>query len=142
TKNAEITIHYQEGELLAEGKTDDDGICKMPIPKKTDLDLEIDAGMGHHAHYSLAESELPEINDEQNFEAGQDAAEKSDNNNLSEERLRTIIAEELEKQLNPIKKSITKADQDTGPGLTEIIGGIGYIFGLMGVALYFKRGKK
>ncbi len=29
-----------------------------------------------------------------------------------------------------------------GPGLTEIIGGIGYIFGLVGMAMYFTSRKK
>jgi len=29
-----------------------------------------------------------------------------------------------------------------GPGLTEIIGGIGYIFGLVGVAMYFYKPQK
>jgi nickel transport protein len=32
---------------------------------------------------------------------------------------------------------------DRGPTVSEVIGGIGYIFGLVGVALYFRtRGKR
>jgi nickel transport protein len=32
--------------------------------------------------------------------------------------------------------------EERGPGLTEIIGGIGYIFGVMGLILYLKGRKK
>jgi nickel transport protein len=31
---------------------------------------------------------------------------------------------------------------DRGPGLTEIMGGIGYIIGLVGLALYFSNRRR
>jgi nickel transport protein len=138
-KNAEITVHNKAGKLLAEGKTDKNGVCEIQIPAKTDLELKMRAGMGHQAEYSISESELPDLAQQQSKSS---SALETNSQTVNEEQLRKIIAEELDKKLNPIKKSIIQANQDTGPGFTEIIGGIGYIFGLMGVALYFKKGKK
>ncbi|RAK10583.1 nickel transport protein [Halanaerobium saccharolyticum] len=139
-KDAEIMVYNKQGELLAEAKTNENGICEIEIPKKTDLEIKMNAGMGHQAEYALSESKLPEINNK-DAAASTSKAEVS-YNNLSEEKLREVVAEELDKKLTPIKKSIIESNQDSGPGLTEIIGGIGYIFGLMGVASYFKKGKK
>lgn len=138
-KNAEITVHNKAGNLLAEGKTDANGICEIQIPAKTDLELKMKAGMGHQAEYSITESKLPNLAQQQ---SAADSDLKTAAQTVNEEELRKIIAEELDKKLNPIKKTIIQANQETGPSFTEIIGGIGYIFGLMGVALYFKKGKK
>lgn len=138
-KNAEITVHNKAGELLAEGTTDENGVCEIQIPAKTDLELTMKAGMGHQAEYSISESELPNLAQQQSTSS---TALETNSQTVNEEQLRKIIAEELDKKLAPIKKSIVQANQDTGPSFTEIIGGIGYIFGLMGVALYFRKGNK
>jgi len=61
---------------------------------------------------------------------------------LSKEEVQKIVEDSLDKKLRPIVRMMTES-KNTKPSLTEIIGGIGYIFGLMGIALYFKnRGKK
>lgn len=138
-KNAEITVHNKAGKLLAEGTTDANGVCEIQIPAKTDLELKMKAGMGHQAEYSITESELPSLSQE---ESATNSDLKAKAQTVNEEQLRKIIAEELDKKLAPIKKSIVQSNQDTSPSFTEIIGGIGYIFGLMGVALYFRKGNK
>ncbi len=43
----------------------------------------------------------------------------------------------LDAKLAPIRRAVLEGTED-GPGLREIIGGIGWIFGLVGVAAYFK----
>ncbi len=53
---------------------------------------------------------------------------------LSREDIQKIIDDALEKKLAPVLDKMAKT-YDQGPGLTEIIGGIGYIIGLVGVAL-------
>jgi len=61
---------------------------------------------------------------------------------LSKEEVQKIVEDSLDKKLRPIVRMMTES-KNTKPSLTEIIGGIGYIFGLMGIALYFmSRGKK
>jgi len=59
-------------------------------------------------------------------------------NAVTEEQLRKIVSEELDKKLAPINHDLDQLS-NSGPGMTEIIGGIGYIFGLMGLYFYFKK---
>jgi nickel transport protein len=60
---------------------------------------------------------------------------------FSKEEVQKIVEDSLDKKLRPIVRMMTES-KNTKPSLTEIIGGIGYIFGLMGVALYFKNRSK
>nr|MBC8458430.1 hypothetical protein [Deltaproteobacteria bacterium] len=60
---------------------------------------------------------------------------------LSKEEIKGLIEESLDRKLRPIIKMMTES-QSKGPSVTEIIGGIGYIFGLMGVVIYFRNRKK
>ena len=60
------------------------------------------------------------------------------------DQLRSVVEDAvdhaLEKRMKPLIHSMARA-QDRGVSLNDIIGGIGYIFGLMGVILYFKKRK-
>ncbi len=59
--------------------------------------------------------------------------------------LQAMIEKSLEKSLDEKLKPLIRmlADsQQKGPTVNEIVGGIGYIFGLMGLALYFKSRKE
>ena len=56
-------------------------------------------------------------------------------------QLETVIDEALDRKLDPVIKLIRDSHKQ-GPSVTEIIGGIGYIFGLVGVAVYFSNRKK
>jgi nickel transport protein len=55
-------------------------------------------------------------------------------------QLETIIDEALDRKLDPLIKLIRDTRKE-GPSVTEIIGGIGYIFGLFGLVMYFKNRK-
>ena len=97
--------------------------------------------MGHKAEWTVPESEIREAGA---FLEKKSAVEPSGPIavGLSKEEVRKIVEDSLDKKLRPIVRMITES-KNTKPSLTEIFGGIGYIFGLMGVALYFmNRGKK
>ena len=139
--NASVELFDKDGKKLLEGKTDNKGEFSFKIPKVSDLRIVLNAAMGHKAEWTVPESEIRE--------AGAIAEKKSavepsgpTTVGLSKEEVRKIVEDSLDKKLRPIVRMITES-KNTKPSLTEIIGGIGYIFGLMGVALYFKnRGKK
>jgi len=139
--NAPVVIFDKDGKKLLEGKTDNKGEFSFKIPKVTDLRIVLNAAMGHKAEWTLPESEIRESGDivekkSADETSGQIAV------GLSKEEVRKIVEDSLDKKLRPIVRMITES-KNTKPSLTEIIGGMGYIFGLMGVALYFKnRGKK
>ena len=139
--HAPVVIFDKDGKKLLEGKTDNKGEFSFKIPKISDLRIVLNATMGHKAEWTVPESEVRES-----------AAVVLNNNapepsgsievGLSKEEVRKIVEDSLDKKLRPIVRMMTES-KNTKPTLTEIFGGIGYIFGLMGVALYcMSRGKK
>jgi len=138
--NARVEIFDKDGKKLLEGKTDNKGEFSFKIPKLTDLRIVLNAAMGHKAEWAVPESEIREAG---NIVEKKKVAEPSGPTTvgLSKEEVKKIVEESLDKKLRPIVRMITES-KNNEPSLTEIIGGIGYIFGLMGVALYFKNRRK
>jgi nickel transport protein len=58
---------------------------------------------------------------------------------MSIEDIRQVVREEISREIDSIQRSIARLEkQKEGPSVTEIIGGIGYIVGLAGLAMFFK----
>ena len=138
--NAPVVIFDKDGKKLLEGKTDNKGEFSFKIPKLTDLRIVLNAAMGHKAEWTVPESEIREAG---NIVEKKKVAEPSGPTTvgLSKEEVKKIVEDSLDKKLRPIVRMITES-KNNEPSLTEIIGGIGYIFGLMGVALYFINRRK
>jgi nickel transport protein len=77
----------------------------------------------------------------QTMNSGTDLSALSESHGISRQEIKELIDESLDKKLAPIM-NILADSYGGGPSLTEIIGGIGYIFGLMGVAMYFTSRRK
>ena len=113
--------------------------------------------MGHRSEYLLPASEFLDYSAE-NF--GKNKPEKVQKEVHSERNLKkreiasfresanakliqALLEASLDKRLRPLNRSLAKIEQDlNNPSLTEVIGGIGYIFGIVGIILYFKNRKK
>lgn len=138
--NAQVLVFDKGGEQLLEGKTDNKGKFSFKVPKLTDLRIVLNAAMGHKAEWTMPESEIRES-------CGDPGSKKTDEPSqaiavgLSKEEVKKLVEESLDRKLRPIIKMITKS-QSKGPSVTEIIGGIGYIFGLMGLVIYFRNRRK
>ncbi|MFW6137929.1 MAG: hypothetical protein ACOC7U_02030 [Spirochaetota bacterium] len=65
--------------------------------------------------------------------------EKPGGSEAAIEQVRMVVDQELSKHLKPLSRDIAmlKAEKNK-PSITEIVGGIGYIIGIMGLVLYFK----
>ncbi len=138
---AQVQVFDKEGKQLLEGKTDNRGEFSFKIPKLTDLRIVLTAGMGHKGEWAIPESEILEARgvseEKRSGEHSQPTAA-----GLSKEEIKELIEDSLDRKLRPIVRMLTES-QSKGPSVNEIVGGIGYIFGLMGVALYFRnRGKR
>jgi nickel transport protein len=139
--NAQVQVFDREGKQLLEGKTDNNGEFSFKVPKLTDLRIVLTAGTGHKGKWTIPESELQEVvallEKKKAEEPSQPIAV-----GLTKEEIKDLIDDSLDRKLRPIVRMMTES-QSKGPSVNEIVGGIGYIVGLMGVALYFKnRGKK
>lgn len=137
-KNADLNIYDEHGHRLSTFQTDESGKAEFKIPVLEDLELVLNDNLGHRSQYIIKKSKLPPELNNSAPESGIEAEKRT--NRLNEEKLRNIISEELNKKLAPITNDLDKLSR-SGPGITEIIGGIGYIFGLMGLYLYFKKRK-
>lgn len=63
---------------------------------------------------------------------------------MSAQQIEEIVSRQLEKKLQPLIRMVA-ASQNKGPTISDIIGGIGYILGLVGLGAYIryrKDGKK
>ena len=143
------------GRQLLTTKTDDNGLFSFPVPEEARenrlaLLIIADAGEGHRNQWLLdAADYLPEAGDESttdNAGVQESAAPPIEPAStpsapaLEEERLRLIIEESVAGQLSPIKRQLAEMSEKK-ISLQDILGGLGYIIGLAGIAAYFKSQK-
>ena len=121
------------GVQLLQGTTDDNGVFRFPVTAELrkaghDLSIRIIAGEGHQNDWTVAADELPS--------AAAPVAAVSGGATPAE--IERIVDAALDAKLSPIKRMLAE-QTEAGPNLRDIIGGIGWIFGLIGVAAYFRR---
>lgn len=147
-RGGRVTVFDPGGKKLLEGRTDENGAFSFKIPQKTDLRLVLDAGMGHKAEWLLEAGDLPGAAMGETAGPASPLAESSaakpgsSDTGLVQadpERIRLIVEKALDDRLKPLARSIAELQKEQGPGVTEIIGGLGYIFGIMGLVMYFRR---
>lgn len=151
-KNAGIEVFDPSGKKLLEGKTNEDGEFSFKPPQKTDLKLVLNAGMGHRGEYTVPADELQGVvvgNQATTTEAmPAPTAETQKPQGTSEaaaqidqKEIESIVDRVIQKRLRPLTQLVAKSQRKTGFSPTEIFGGIGYILGLMGIAMYFRYRK-
>lgn len=116
----------KSGTKLLEGKTNESGRFSFKIPEATSLKLVLKAGGGHRAEYTFLEDEVREALGVKPSDSDIEAAVER----AVDERLQPMM-----KMLTEIKEKIER------PGFTEVIGGIGYIVGIIGIIAYLKSRK-
>jgi nickel transport protein len=149
-KRLTVVVYDKQGNQLLEGKTDENGEFSFKIPKKTELKVALKASMGHLAEWTIPAEEITGIADSTETgapEIGVEAAASTDAKRsgelavptavgLSCQEIQELIDKSLDKKLTPVVNMLAES-LDHGHRMGEVIGGIGYIFGLVGVALYF-----
>ncbi|WP_419786909.1 hypothetical protein [Pseudodesulfovibrio sp.] len=139
------------GEVLLTGTTDEQGNFSFTIPKKAreakmNLHLLLDAGVGHQGHWTVKYDEYaagdvpttPAAPAESATTASSVASAPAVAAAPAQAPVDTAAIEAVvRREVAPIKQMLLEMHQ-TGPGITEIVGGIGWIFGLFGVAAYMK----
>lgn len=150
--DGKIEVFGAEGEKLLEGKTDENGAFSFKVPKKTDLRIVLEATMGHKTEFLVTADELggvsAEAGDPTAIELPAETPEEAPASSppaaggIERAELKKILDETLEARLKPISRAVARLEEERGPSTTDILGGLGYILGLMGVALYFKSRKR
>jgi nickel transport protein len=155
-QNASIEVYGPAGKLLLEGKTDQQGAFSFKVPtKKGSLKIVLVAGMGHQNQWIISEYDILEASgmdlsgSDQGSAMGSPESESGVpvpssipvKSTLSLAELEQVLENALDKKLNPMMKILTQL-QVQEPSWRNVFGGIGYIFGLVGVGAYFHYRKK
>jgi nickel transport protein len=149
-QNARILVtDQQSGRLLIEGTTDSNGLFSFPQPDPAalsggNIEITVDSGDGHKNSWifeiaTTAAATAPPTT----LRVEPATAQRSEGQTItvSPEQLSLLIEQALDKQLTPIRRSLAEsADKD--PSIQDILGGIGYILGLAGLAAYFASRQK
>lgn len=155
-KNIEITvINQKDKQELLSGTTDEQGFFNFPIPEaaiKNRYDLEIiaNSGGGHKNSWHLSAADYLQLEENATSQPPPlplPSPPKQPRNKgtstyvVDERQLTRIIESALDRKLAPIKRTLAR-QQEKRPSLQDILGGIGYILGLAGIAAYFKAKKE
>jgi nickel transport protein len=155
TVAAPVEVYDSQGNLLLKGVTDDQGAFAFKAPQKTEMKIVLLAGMGHRGEWTIQRSDFENTDvatpsqppktdspsspmtdkDQENRSAPSQSAPALTTESVSADEIRSMVEEAIDKKLKPVMKSLADMRQ-SGPSLTDILGGIGYIIGLVGVAAY------
>jgi len=155
---ASVTVVGPNDQVLAETTTDDEGEFTCPVRFRCDHKVIADVGEGHRAEYTVAADELPDDlppppdagrpADEPSGEAGaptpverhEEAPPEASRGapvaapDQEQEHLKAEI-EAVAKQVAALRRDLDKYHNELR--LQDILGGLGYILGVMGLAFYF-----
>ncbi len=146
-RNVKVTLAGPEGQVLGETKTDDEGKFTFPVHFRCDHKVIADAGGGHGAEYTVRADELPESlpPPEGGDQPGGTQPERAEptapaptlhapTSSPGQENFE-VKMEAIAHQLAALRSEFTKYRNELR--LRDVLGGIGYILGIMGVVFYF-----
>jgi len=131
-KNAIVDVFDSAGRRLLSGKTDKNGIFSFKVPKKDDLRIVLNASMGHRAEMVIQAKELPELLKPKPQGRPVPAVDI--------DQIRQVVEEAVSREVRPLMRAIAQ-QQARRVSVTEVVGGIGYIVGLMGIWMYLRSRK-
>lgn len=153
-----VEVFDQTGKKIHEGKTDKKGLYSFKLADlpafSGGLKIVLVAGMGHKADYTLSAADLPGSKESKAPSETQPRETKSEQAPASpavsgstqvvdQAALTAALEAIVDKKLAPItrmlgnQEKLLLEEKFGGPKMTDIIGGIGWIMGLVGIAAFF-----
>lgn len=152
-KGIEIIVEdANSGDQILATRTGEDGTFSFAVPetaRSSRLDLRIigNGGDGHRGEWLLAATEYLEleVKDRAAPETGQKLEKDSEPPRRVEsppalcdkEAVAALVDAALTRQLAPIKRSLAE-QRERRISINDILGGLGYLIGLAGLAAYFR----
>lgn len=153
-------------EVLASGATDDTGLFVFALPEAlqadpANLEVMVKAGQGHLGSWTVraqdyagpaggstdSEPAMPASEpSEKTVEQGRSMHTRSmhtgaldaESAEAFQARLEEVIEHKLDEKLTPLVRAVNRMQEDAGPSMSDVFGGIGYLIGLAGLVAYFK----
>ncbi|NOY62936.1 MAG: hypothetical protein GXP10_07285 [Gammaproteobacteria bacterium] len=158
-KAQKSTVTVFDGNVLvAKGVTDDEGLLRFTPPKKVPLRITLNAGMGHRAEFLLAADEWGDSDASSGVVTNRPPTTDKSSSSVnvaptvdaaplvadalppvSRAELHSMITKAVKEANKPLVRSLT--DMQEHASFSQIVGGIGFIFGILGAAFYFKEKK-
>jgi len=153
-----ILVTDMQGNELLSGLTNDAGEFSFKVPKRSDLKIVLIAGQGHQAEWLIRASEMEDMpsktapatgaGEVMHREGAKSVSETSvdtrtavPGTNFNSQELEAVLETVLDRKLKPIARILADIRQK-GPTVKDILAGIGYIFGLVGIVAYIQSRKK
>ena len=139
-RGAKVSIQGPDGAVLGETVTDDNGEFRFTAKSRIDHRIVIEAGEGHEAEFTVKAEELPETLTRPAAAAPPPSAGTARNGaelaptGVSPDALQAMITEAVAKQIRPLREQLDAYEDRVR--WRDVLGGIGYIFGLAGTAFY------
>jgi nickel transport protein len=142
------------GEVLATGTTDSKGQYTFHLPPRArkehwDLRVVLAAGAGHQGQWDIPAADYVDgENPKERSLPADGRSQRADGLHTPQEMhaissagLQAILDRELDRKLAPIKRRLARMQEERF-SVHEVVGGLGYFFGLLGLALYFKSTRR
>lgn len=150
-QNATVRVLDHQGKRLLTGRTDAEGAFSFKTSQKKDLTVVLEASMGHRAEWTIPAQELvggsgspsrpaEDPTHTERLKGGEEFSKKVVIG-MDRRELEALINQTLDRKLTPVLRQLSELTHG-GPTMTEVVGGLGYIFGLVGIALYMLNRKK
>jgi len=147
-KHVKVTVRGPNGEAFGEVTTDDEGAFSFQARSRTDHVLTSESEDGHGATYTVAASELPESLPGMTVTAGGEvstpAAAAPPPDNPAQTPPATPPVEVVERavaaQIRPLREQLQHYEDLIR--FRDVLGGIGYIVGVMGLISFLKTKKR
>lgn len=156
-RNGKLVITDAEtGAVLLEAVTDEEGRFRFRPPDAFlnaghGLNIRLDAGEGHRDDWKISAKELRALSADAGPSVGAEAGPPSRREAavgaaakpatpaaaVDAAELEAVIGRVIDEKLAPIRRALAEQRED-GPGLRDVVGGIGWILGLLGLAAYMK----
>lgn len=147
-RSATICVFGTDGQALGETTTDSEGKFRFVPTARRDHRLVLDAGDGHLAEKTVSAEELPatlpgevaSAETPKETDARSDQAETVEPQSVPASASGADAAllgqvQQLSNDVRELRKELAHYQDELR--LRDLLGGIGFIFGLMGVAFYF-----
>lgn len=144
-KDATIQVFAPDGAKLLQGTADENGIFSFDIPQLTDLKISMYAGMGHRTEYTVPAEDLQRTSaggtvSDNSLSASSASAPDAVSSSVDPAELRAIVQQAVGESLTPVMRSISELKEQKT--FSDIVGGIGFIVGLLGIFFYLKARKE
>ncbi|PID42390.1 MAG: cobalt ABC transporter permease [Gammaproteobacteria bacterium] len=146
-----VTVTDAEGRQIAATTTNEDGFFTFKVTQRIDHFIAADLGSGHIFKYVLKSEELPdslgstsvsENSAEPVVSESHQTPENSENraDAVDSAELQAMIEKAVARQIKPLRKDLNAFKEHAS--VSDVLGGIGYIFGLCGLGIWFNQRKK